>query len=61
MMSRSTTSADDRGYHCLIVKDATESYFPAFKQAALAVLVAQGTIVGWKTPAARLLAALSAP
>lgn len=54
----SMREANDRGYDCLIVEDATESYFPAFKQAALAAIVAQGAIVGWKTPSAALLAAL---
>ena len=27
--------ANDRGYDCLLVSDATESYFPHFKQATL--------------------------
>ena len=27
--------ANDRGYECLLVEDATESYFPEFKQATL--------------------------
>jgi nicotinamidase-related amidase len=27
--------ANDRGYECLLVEDATASYFPAFKQATL--------------------------
>ncbi|MFA6262511.1 MAG: cysteine hydrolase [Bacteroidia bacterium] len=54
----SMREANDRGYEGLIVEDATESYFPAFKQAALAAIVAQGAIVGWKTRSARLLAAL---
>jgi len=56
----SMREANDRGYSCLIVEDATESYFPEFKAAALAMLVAQGAIIGWKTPSARLLAGLSA-
>ena len=55
----SMREANDRGYECLIVEDATESYFPEFKQAALAMLVAQGAIIGWKTNSARLLAALN--
>ncbi len=38
--------ACDRGYRCLLIEDATESYFPAFKQATLAMIVAQGGIVG---------------
>jgi len=54
----SMREGNDRGYECLIVEDATDSYFPAFKQAALAMIVAQGAIIGWKTPSQRLLAAI---
>lgn len=39
--------ANDRGYECLLAEDATESYFPEFKAAALAMIRAQGAIVGW--------------
>ena len=39
--------ANDRGYECLLAEDATESYFPEFKVAALAMIRAQGAIVGW--------------
>jgi len=54
----SMREANDRGYECLIVEDATESYFPEFKAAALAMIAAQGGIIGWKTPSAKVLAAL---
>jgi biuret amidohydrolase len=54
----SMREANDRGYQCLIVEDATESYFPEFKRAALAMIVAQGAIVGWCAPSAAVLAAL---
>ena len=54
----SMREANDRGYECLIVEDGTESYFPAFKQAAIEMMVAQGGIVGWAAPSAALLAAL---
>ena len=54
----SMREANDRGYTCLIVEDATESYFPAFKRVALEMIVAQGAIIGWATPSATLLAAL---
>jgi nicotinamidase-related amidase len=50
--------ANDRGYECLIVEDACASYFPVFHQATLAMLTAQGGIVGWKAPLAALQAAL---
>jgi nicotinamidase-related amidase len=39
--------ANDRGYECLLAEDATESYFPEFKTAAIAMIRAQGAIVGW--------------
>ena len=50
--------ANDRGYDCLLVADGTESYFPHFKAATLAMITAQGGIVGWVAPAAAVLAAL---
>jgi nicotinamidase-related amidase len=49
--------ANDRGYDCLLIEDATESYFPEFKQATLAMIRAQGAIVGWTAPFAALAAA----
>jgi nicotinamidase-related amidase len=55
----SMREGNDRGYECLIVEDATESYFPEFKAAALAMIAAQGAIVGWHTPSGEVLAALS--
>lgn len=39
--------ANDRGYECLLATDATESYFPEFKKAAIDMITAQGAIVGW--------------
>lgn len=39
--------ANDRGYECLLVEDATASYFPEFKQSTLEMIRAQGGIVGW--------------
>lgn len=54
----SMREANDRGYDCLIVEDGTESYFPEFKAAALAMIAAQGAIVGWHAPSAVLLGAL---
>ncbi len=50
----SMREANDRGYDCLLVSDATESYFPEFKAAALRMITAQGAIVGWVTDFARL-------
>jgi biuret amidohydrolase len=48
----SMREANDRGYECLLIEDATASYFPAFKMATLAMIRAQGAIVGWTTPLA---------
>jgi nicotinamidase-related amidase len=53
--------ANDRGYECLLVEEATASYFPAFKQAAIEMMVAQGGIVGWAAPLASVLGALPPP
>jgi len=50
--------ANDRGYDCLLLEDCTESYFPAFKAATLAMVRAQGAIVGWTAHSRDLLAAL---
>lgn len=43
----SMREANDRGYDCLLLEDCTESYFPAFKAAAVEMMRAQGAIVGW--------------
>ncbi len=43
----SMREANDRGYDCLLVEDATASYFPAFKQSTLEMVRSQGGIVGW--------------
>ena len=51
--------ANDRGYECLLVEDATESYFPEFKAATLAMVRAQGAIVGWTATSAQAIAALA--
>lgn len=50
--------ANDRGYDGLLATDATESYFPAFKAAAIEMIVAQGGIVGWAAPTDAILEAL---
>ena len=51
--------ANDRGYDCLLVEDGTDSYFPAFKQATIEMIRAQGGIVGWTARAQALLDTLS--
>ena len=47
--------ANDRGYECLLVEDATDSYFPKFKQATLDMIRAQGGIVGWTATAQQVI------
>jgi nicotinamidase-related amidase len=54
----SMREANDRGYDCVVLEDCTESYFPAFKQATLEMLRAQGGIVGWTAHSKDLLALL---
>ena len=51
--------ANDRGYECLLAEDATESYFPEFKAATLAMIRAQGGIVGWTAPTEAVVRALA--
>jgi nicotinamidase-related amidase len=53
--------ANDRVYECLLVEDATESYFPEFKAATLDMVRAQGAIVGWTATVDELLGALEEP
>lgn len=53
--------ANDRGYECLLIEDATDSYFPEFKQATLAMMRSQGGIVGWTTPMSALIEAGESP
>jgi nicotinamidase-related amidase len=50
--------ANDRGYDCLLVEEATASYFPQFKAATIEMIVAQGGIVGWAAPLTAVLSAL---
>jgi biuret amidohydrolase len=54
----SMREANDRGYDCLVVEDATESYFPEFKRATLEMIRAQGAIVGWSATCDEVASAL---
>ena len=49
--------ANDRGYDCVLIEEATASYFPPYKAAAIEMIVAQGGIVGWAASLDALLAA----
>ena len=51
--------ANDRGFECLLIEEATESYFPAFKAATLDMIRAQGGIVGWTAPLKALGSAIN--
>ncbi len=51
--------ANDRGFECLLIEDATESYFPEFKASTLAMITAQGGIVGSVATLAALEAAVA--
>lgn len=51
--------ANDRGYECLVLSDATGSYFPEFHAAALAMISAQGGIFGWTGTTGSVLKALA--
>ncbi|MDO8298848.1 cysteine hydrolase family protein [Lacisediminimonas sp.] len=51
----SMREANDRGYDCLLVEDGTGSYFPEFKAATLAMITAQGGIVGWTAMAGAVI------
>ena len=51
--------AADRGYVCVVAEDATESYFPEFKRAAIDMMTAQGGIVGCAATTDQVLGALA--
>ena len=51
--------ANDRGFDCLLIEDATASYFPEFKAATLAMVTAQSAIVGWTCLSTLLIQAIS--
>jgi len=50
--------ANDRGFDCLLIEDATASYFPEYKAATLEMIRAQGAIVGWASTTDNLLKAI---
>ncbi|MEM6382844.1 MAG: isochorismatase family cysteine hydrolase [Pseudomonadota bacterium] len=50
----SMREANDRGFECLLITDATESYFEHFKRATIEMITAQGGIVGWAAPLSAL-------
>ena len=50
--------ANDRGFDCLVLSDCVGSYFPEFHRVGLAMIAAQGGILGWTAESADYLAAL---
>ena len=58
-MQTTMREANDRGFTCLLAEDATESYFAEFKAAALAMIRAQGAIVGWTATTDEVLQGLA--
>jgi biuret amidohydrolase len=56
----SMREANDRGYECLLIEDATESYFAEFKSATIKMIAAQGGIVGWVSSLSELEKAVGA-
>lgn len=58
-MQTSMREANDRGYECLLVSDATESYFEEFKRVTIEMVVAQGGVVGWVGSSEEVIGALS--
>jgi len=51
--------ANERGYDCLLVEDATESYYPAFKQATIEMVRSSDALIGWTGISAQVLNALT--
>lgn len=51
--------ANDRGYDCLLVEDATESYYPAFKQATIEMVRSSDALIGWTGTSDQVLDALA--
>lgn len=51
--------ANDRGYRCVVLADCCGSYFPAFHEAGLAMIKAQGGIFGWVSSSEAVLGALA--
>ncbi|WP_250530174.1 isochorismatase family cysteine hydrolase [Caballeronia sp. ATUFL_F1_KS4A] len=51
----SMREANDRGYECVLIEDATASYIPSFKTATIEMIRSQGGIVGWTATLADVL------
>ena len=51
--------ANDHGYWCVMIEDATGSYFPEAKAAVLDAMVEQDAIIGWTATTEQILKAIS--
>jgi nicotinamidase-related amidase len=51
--------ANDRGYDCLLVEDATESYYPDFKRATIEMVRSSDALIGWTGTSDQVLDALA--
>jgi len=51
--------ANDRGYDCLLVEDATESYYPDFKPATIEMVRSSDALIGWTGTSDQVLDALA--
>jgi nicotinamidase-related amidase len=51
--------ANDRGYRCIVLSDCCASYFPQFHEMGLAMIKAQGGILGSVASSQSLLSAMS--
>ena len=47
--------ANDRGFECVLLEDCTASYFPELKAATIAMVEAQGGIVGYVAQSGELI------
>lgn len=52
--------ANDRGFECIVVSDATGSYFPEFHRMGLEMVKAQGGIFGWVSSSKEIVEGLNA-
>lgn len=50
---------NDRGYRCIALSDGCASYFPEFHRVGLAMIAAQGGILGWVSSCGAVVEALS--
>ena len=60
-VSTTMREANDRGYDCLLVSDATASYIEEFKKATVKMITSQGGIVGKAAKAHAVVKALLNP